>query len=193
MNKAFMLKLADLLEILPSERFNMDYWFSYVSEDDFGKPTYESSYNVALNNCGTAGCVAGWTMALANDGVYDFEAVREVQDGMNWLYFSDMEDMAANHLGLTHFEAQQLFHASNDSNLWVKYGKELGLDSKVHKYYDDYDIVTYQQIVNTEEIDPAVASVLLRGLVDGRFKFDKAEVFRESNFVDFTGRVTEND
>ena len=188
-----MLKLADLLEILPSERFNMDYWFSYVSEDDFGKPTYESSYNVALNNCGTAGCVAGWTMALANDGVYDFEAVREVQDGMNWLYFSDMEDMAANHLGLTHFEAQQLFHASNDSNLWVKYGKELGLDSKVHKYYDDYDIVTYQQIVNTEEIDPAVASVLLRGLVDGRFKFDKAEVFRESNFVDFTGRVTEND
>jgi hypothetical protein len=193
MNKAFMLKLADLLEILPSERFNMDYWFSYVSEDSFGKPTYESSYNVALNNCGTAGCVAGWTMALANDGVYDFEAVREVQDGTNWLYFSDMEDMAANHLGLTHFEAQQLFHVSNDSNLWIKYAKELGLDSKVHKYYDDYDNVTDQQMLVTESIDPAVASVLLRGLVDGRFKFDKAEVFRQSNFVDFTGRVTEND
>lgn len=182
MNKAFMLKLADLLEILPSERFNMDYWFSYVSETPFGNPAYESSYSIALNDCGTAGCVAGWTMALANDGVYDFESVREVQDGTNWLYFSDMEDMAANHLGLSHFEAQQLFHVSNDSNLWIKYAKELGLDSEVRKYYDDYDNVTDQQILVTESIDPAVASVLLRGLVDGRFKFDKAEVFKQSYF-----------
>lgn len=177
-----MLKLADLLEILPSERFNMDYWFSYVSEDDFGKPAYESSYNVALNDCGTAGCVAGWTMALANDGVYDFEAGRQSQDGTNWLYFSDMEDMAANYLGLTHFEAQQLFHAGSDYNLWVKYGTELGVGSKVRKYYDEDDNVTYQRILDTEQIDPAVASVLLRGLVDGRFKFDKAEVFKQSYF-----------
>jgi hypothetical protein len=67
------------------------------------------------------------------------------------------------------------------------------LGSKVRKYYDDDDNVTYLEIVDTEQIDPAVASVLLRGLVDGRFKFDKAQVFRESNFVDFTGRITEND
>ena len=192
-----MLKLADLLEILPSERFNMDYWFSYVSETSLGDPVYESSYSIALNECGTAGCVAGWTMALANDGVYDFDAVRNEQeylhDGLNWLYFSDMEDMAANHLGLTHFEAQQLFHVSNDSNLWVKYHSELGLDAVTHKYYDDYDNLTHTEIVGADKIDAAVAAVLLRGLVDGRFQFDKAEVIRESNFVDFTGRVTEND
>lgn len=62
LTKQRLLKVADAVEAAPPDRFNMGTWLTIR-----GKETFPESPRLAqkLNNsCGTAGCIAGWTVAV---------------------------------------------------------------------------------------------------------------------------------
>jgi hypothetical protein len=120
MNKERMLLLADLLEGLPEHKFSIEYWASewndehqeHVNQDD--GYIYLSGYD-----CTTAGCVAGWAMAMKNDMAIKNDL--EMDAG-------DIEHGAAAYLGLNRFQANDLFYYGSDS-VYARYAGELGLNT----------------------------------------------------------------
>ena len=120
MNKERMLLLADLLEGLPEYKFNMQYWASewddehqeHINQDD--GYVYLSGYD-----CTTAGCVAGWAMAMKNDMAIENELE---------MSSCDIENGAAEYLGLNHVQANDIFYYGSDS-VYARYAGELGLNT----------------------------------------------------------------
>ena len=120
MNKERMLLLADLLEELPEYKFSIEYWASewndehqeHVNQDD--GYIYLSGYD-----CTTAGCVAGWAVAMKNDMAIKNDL------GMD---AADIEHGAAEYLGLNRFQASDLFYYGSDS-VYARYAGELGLNT----------------------------------------------------------------
>ena len=120
MNKERMLLLADLLEELPEHKFSIEYWASewddvaqeHVNQDD--GYVYLSGYD-----CTTAGCVAGWAVAMKNDMAIKNDL--EMDAG-------DIEHGAAAYLGLNRFQANDLFYYGSDS-VYARYAGELGLNT----------------------------------------------------------------
>jgi len=120
MNKERMLLLADLLEGLPEYKFSIEYWASewddehqeHVNQDD--GYVYLSGYD-----CTTAGCVAGWAIAMKNDMAIKNDL--EMDAG-------DIEHGAAAYLGLNRFQANDLFYYGSDS-VYARYAGELGLNT----------------------------------------------------------------
>ena len=120
MNKERMLLLADLLEGLPEYKFSIEYWASewddehqeHVNQDD--GYVYLSGYD-----CTTAGCVAGWAVAMKNDMAIKNDL--EMDAG-------DIEHGAAAYLGLNRFQANDLFYYGSDS-VYARYAGELGLNT----------------------------------------------------------------
>lgn len=120
MNKERMLLLADLLEELPEHKFSIEYWASewddehqeHINQDD--GYVYLSGYD-----CKTAGCVAGWAIAMKNDMAIKNELEMSA---------SDIEHGAAVYLGLNRFQANDLFYYGSDS-VYARYAGELGLNT----------------------------------------------------------------
>ena len=56
MNHTKMLELANFMENLEAERFNMGYWVSYFDYDEYNlKNVYEENEVLDINDCNTAG------------------------------------------------------------------------------------------------------------------------------------------
>ena len=120
-----MTKLALFLEDLPSERFNIEYWFSSVMNE-------MATDELDLNDCGTAGCIAGWALCLRNNGyvaaIDDYYEDESDHDDVDAVMLENVRDEAADWLGLTNHQADRLFYPDGFS-VWRKYKDDYGLES----------------------------------------------------------------
>lgn len=143
MNKEKLLELADFLESIPDERFNLnrftcsfedDIWENEYNEVIIDGRSYESSDFVDLNVCNTAGCIAGWAIALNNNGYANIGLITT----------SDYADAiclrAGYYLGLDLEQAKQLFYVSEPESIWNRYAYDYKhlLDTRSQKYIDWY-------------------------------------------------------
>lgn len=149
MNRENMTKLALLLEDLPSERFNIEYWFSSVENQ-------MENHELNLNDCGTAGCIAGWALCLKNDGHVEVvdDYYEEIDDtDVNAVRLEHVRDEAADWLGITAFKADRLFYPDGFS-VW-------------NKYKDDYGLETFGESTWVKNIHPKHAADMLYRILDG--------------------------
>ena len=114
MNTERMMMLADLLDSLPEEKFNIAYWVSNVDSNDIDEP--EDYIDLSVYNCNSAACIAGWAVALKND----------LNAGS--VYCGDIEKDAAEYLELTNQERYRLFYYGIDT-VWGDYAETLGCES----------------------------------------------------------------
>jgi hypothetical protein len=115
MNKERMILLADLLDSIKPEKFNIIYWASDYNEDTTDYSCQGDIVDLSVYNCNTAGCIAGWAVAMKND--------LQVND----VYLDRIEEMAKDYLDLSYEESQRLFYYGG-SSVWSDYGEQLGLD-----------------------------------------------------------------
>lgn len=103
------------LDVINAHRkqFEMDYWFD-------GRPDASGAFRIGLANlldaaaetCGTTACYAGWAVALRgyimspSGAVFDAQTGAEVSD--------DVQEFAANLLGISYVDADYLFYVKND-------------------------------------------------------------------------------
>lgn len=111
MNKEKMLELADFIESIPPKRFNISMWASEMHGANYD--FYKSSQILDVNLCKTAGCIAGWAMALENDGVARIPEIK-LPDDAKLMVLSGAEI-----LGLEFHEATRLFYVDEQS-IWVQ-------------------------------------------------------------------------
>lgn len=90
--RANVMRVRDFLDRLPDEQFNMDDYLVWDGPENL----YSMPIGRAVNVCGTAACIAGWTQVI-------FDPDRELDD-----------DLARVALGLTHPQAEALFMPSGD-------------------------------------------------------------------------------
>lgn len=120
MNHDRMLALADLIERVPPDRFNMMMFFD-------GPENCSSRWHyMHAGECGTSCCIGGWACVLAlPDPLVRADVIED----------SDEEQVAREWLGLTFEQAQSLFFSNYDqTNLeaaakirrWVEADRAVG-------------------------------------------------------------------
>ena len=137
MNKERMLQLADFLENLPEEKFNMETW-AYSSSGKTGE-------FVDPNNCNTTCCIAGWTVALFND-------FNPIIPNSKRMYEDSIAKEATRLLDLHREQAVDLFFANPDS-YWGYYEKELS--------------ITLNECDDLYEINNKQAAYVIRDIANG--------------------------
>jgi hypothetical protein len=148
MNKERMLLLADLLETITPEKFNIENWTLDIHHDLYGDSgaTYSNQYHhasLSAYDCGTAGCIAGWAVAMKNDlDLKNFPAASVATE-------------ACDYLGLTEDQGRSLFYFG-ETTIWGKYRDDLGFD-EAHGYAD--------------QIKAKHAAYALRQIADGEWEF----------------------
>ena len=163
-NRENMMKLALHLEDIDKSRFNMNYWVSSY-QDEYQE--HMEGERLDINDCGTAGCIAGWAVALANNGKFnaiDADEYEGLELDDEELLLGDVRHYAAEWLGLTMSQADQLFYFGEDS-VWKR-------------YMDDYDLDTYRglgsldknQIV-ADSIHPKYAADMIYRILSGEDVF----------------------
>jgi hypothetical protein len=151
MNTDQLTKLADLIEVIEPDAFNLGTWWEHSDE----------------TICGTVGCLAGWS-AMTNDetkrdrwlweanstGSATRHAIsRKYRDrDMNLNYFPWLE-AGQHNLGLTAYEADTLF---TSSEFWAQTLATLGLREHNQDDYMALDSVTQKEAV-----------IVLRALASG--------------------------
>lgn len=147
MNKERMYVLADLIETISPEKFNISNWTLDVEPLPDGSGHHyvnqEIDANLSAYDCGTAGCIAGWAVALKND--LDLKSFP----------LGSVAIEACDYLGITMEEGQSLFYFGQNS-IWHKYYSELG-------FYEDWG---YEK-----QIESKHAAYALRELADGNWEF----------------------
>jgi hypothetical protein len=157
MNREKMHKLALFLEDLESSRFNIGYWVSQsLSYDDDESLSYGDEIEFTdgevldVNLCGTAGCIAGWAVALENNGRIAVMEGYDDDDEYKWHNFCGhcyekhfdtqcpkgyvtidiayVETVARNILGLTTEEARRLFIPDQNS-IWEEHAADYDLNN----------------------------------------------------------------
>ena len=108
MNKERMMMLADLLDSLPEEKFDLTYWINDREQEE-ETPDY---VDLSVYDCNTTACIAGWAVALKNDLAVDE------------LYCGDVEKEAGEYLGLSRQEMQRLFYYGIET-IWNDHADEL--------------------------------------------------------------------
>ena len=78
MNKIRLAKLADFLETVPEDKFNMDVW-AYLGN------------KTSLGDCGTAGCALGWATKIFPELTINFSFSNPYPD----LYFEGFRNYSA--------------------------------------------------------------------------------------------------
>lgn len=110
LTKKRLLRIADEIEAAPADRFNMGSWIQRKVKTAWGRQvSYDESVDAAkklLTSCGTAGCVAGWTV-----GVFPRAGN---PNHFQWSY--SIEDHATRILDLSPEEAWALFHTGMQMN-----------------------------------------------------------------------------
>lgn len=131
MNTEKIRLLAEFIGSIDENRFNIRSWSSkYDYEDQYFRP----SDVIDINYCDTAGCIAGWAIALENGGRAEFDPVLAPDTAIkNCRAGSEV-------LGLTYAQGAKLFYTDEDS-VWVNhfelYFNELSQESR-NAFMDDY-------------------------------------------------------
>lgn len=101
--KQRLLKIADAIESAPRDRFDMGVWI-HSKDEDFTDEN-PSTARKLTTSCGTAGCIAGWTV-----GVFPRAGK---PDEIGWY---SIEEHASRILGLDEREAHALFKSGMEMN-----------------------------------------------------------------------------
>jgi hypothetical protein len=156
-----MLELADFIESLDKNRFNIGYWISEFSNGNYGVWS-----NLDVNICNTAGCIAGWAMAMENGGQVTLPIV-SCPENANYNVFN-----GARILGLTFAQASRLFYVDSDS-VWVEYFQTYA-DMIDPDIYDE--LTTYSDYYGGVDVDHLgdaitnkIAAFMLRNIANGTF------------------------
>jgi hypothetical protein len=160
-----MTQLADLIESVDPIRFNIEWWTGKVDYSDanvFPKYTgnhYADNNYINVHDCSTAGCVAGWALAMTSS--YGSTCAS-----------SDFSKEAATVLGITTHEARDLFHVDG---FWYRNRNLLRIPTIRESYEDDCNI--YSGCGDSlhycgDEVDPKfvtndVVAKALRMIVNG--------------------------
>lgn len=197
MNSQKITALADFLDTLPKYRFNMKHWVSYFDKEEYlrleqyytenrgkydnlGEDAFiqsnEAFFGIAdaldINVCDTAGCIAGWAIAMDNGG-------RAIIDRAFTSFDVNIIAMkGAIALGLSLKEANRLFYTVQGDSIWCE-----DLDKYIHKLdpysytnimenIDFSDKYYYESVVelfdrNLIVITNSVASYVLRLIASG--------------------------
>lgn len=165
MNKMIMASLADFIESLPSERFNMSTWSGlwwYEESDGKMKVMYETELNpsLSLHKCNTAGCIAGWAVAMVSN-----------MDVGKMVRTSQISTEAQNALGLTMKEASALFYI-DDQSIWFRLRKSLGIKTRCEVDHPDchYPNCPADAYIADDQITNEIAAKVLRKIVSGEYK-----------------------
>jgi len=176
MNKEKMTRLALFMEDLEKERFSIGYWISESYINRMGNADFCEGSILDINLCGTAGCIAGWALALENNGKFAaFEYDEDYDDHRNYCGYCDehhydgvcpagyvstpvgqIQYDAADVLGLTKQQADRLFIPDANS-VWNDYQEEYG--------YESYNYSTYYP-----DIHPKHVADMLYRIVNGEVK-----------------------
>lgn len=154
MNRENILKLALVLEDLTDDRFDINHW---VSENH----SCSESDVLDLTDCGTAGCVAGWALAIKHNGkveLYDGYEDDILELGLDKPHYivSDVPCVAAEWLGLPRAFADKIFFPDYQS-LW-------------HRYKDDYQLKSSSNHCDYyNKIHPKHAADILHRILSGEF------------------------
>ena len=150
MNTERMHLLADLLETIKPVKFNMGYWLSHYDEvedrycpNSFDQDDPKDSMSLSVYDCNTAGCIAGWAIAMKND----LQATNEK--------IHNIEGQAAEYLGLDYRQAHNLFYYAGSNTIWEQHLHHLGLD---------------ENRSNEDQIEPKHAAYALRKVADGEWE-----------------------
>lgn len=132
MNKERMILLADLLDSIKPEKFNIVYWTSDYNPDEDQHYCQDDIVDLSVYNCNTAGCIAGWAVAMKND--------LQVND----VRLDHVEEIAKDYLDLSYEESQRLFYYGSAS-VWSDYGEQLGI-------YDNEKLTASQAAIALRKI-----------------------------------------
>lgn len=157
MKKENMLKLADFLDNLPEFRFDIGYW---IAEYDENLDDYCNGHIIDLEDCNTAGCIAGWACALMNDNSYEVEFDHYTEE----YEYQSVEDEAAYFLGLESYEARRLF-IPNENSVWAKYAEDYGI--VFHDYGTKANGIPVKYLRDTRQIHPKYVADMLHRIVSG--------------------------
>ena len=174
MNKEKMLRLADVLENIQEQQFEMDSWISHKVEavSSTGRqywikdPQYSMFDGKQLEplDCGTACCIAGWATAIENN----FQPIELNMNGLS------IEERAKYWLELTDDEARNLFFI-DPRTVWTYYIEELGYE------FDPYD-ESFSGITNKD------AAYVLKEIANGEFDISKPlEMWYSRQHLDLLG------
>jgi hypothetical protein len=145
MNKERMYLLAELLETIPPAKFKLTSWTCDYDAEEHLYDVQEFSATLSAYDCGTAGCIAGWAVAMKNDL------------SINQYKLTSFEREAGEYLGLTPEEGRALFYY-NSNSVWHHYRNAFGFD-------DAWD---YDDVVEAKH-----AAYALRMLADGEWSFEE--------------------
>lgn len=154
MNRENILKLALVLEDLTDDRFDISHW---VSESSSGM----ENDRLSISDCGTAGCVAGWALAIKHNGVVELydgcESDRDEYGLEEYSYpYSSVPHRAAEWLGLPKAFADKIFYPDYQS-VWHMYRNDYQLEpsSPTSEFYNN--------------IHPKYAADILHRILNGEF------------------------
>jgi len=152
MNVDNMIKLAELIESLPEKKFNMTYWTSEIQgfTHDGNVTHYANNDKIDYYDCTTAGCIAGWAIALKNN----LRAETLIANSSDNI--ATIKSEASDFLGLTVQEGNNLF-LMESSSIWFDHA------------FIDFDIFHED---NGSGIDPdsitnKMAAEVLRKIISG--------------------------
>lgn len=159
--------LAEFIESIDETRFNIKSWSSkYDYEDEYYRP----SDVIDLNFCDTAGCIAGWAIALENGGRAEFDPGSSPENAMkNCRTGSEI-------LGLTYEQGAKLFFMDENSvwaNHFELYFDELAQEHKDafmenYVFYGNDDPANIDQFLDCNNvITNKVAAFMLNKIADG--------------------------
>lgn len=158
--------LADFIESLPPKRFNISNWISELMGSDYSY--YNASEILDINVCKTAGCIAGWALALDNGGVIELSRVQTPDDA------KAIALRGAESLGLSLEQAVRLFYV-DEYTIWVEY---IDMYEELLDCYGDDDF-EWSKVESNElaeylsandPINNKVAAFMLRQIAKGEVK-----------------------
>ena len=162
MNVDNMTKLADLLERLPEEKFNMTHWsseFKYIDgHSEKNKKKYVQSQYIDYYDCNTAGCIAGWAIALKNN------LRSEMPNAGNIGNIEVIKYEACQFLGLSESQGENLF-LMGLSTVWY--------DVQFHDFDIFYDS---EHEVTSDLITNKMAAKVLRKVISGEVDLDNLDI-----------------
>jgi hypothetical protein len=130
MNTNRLLEVADLIE--RADRFNLR---TYVTYDDDRSIHGAPPLRDLVHDCGTAGCVAGWTVALFSDNVDEVDDVGAESHA------------AADLLDLNEHEVLQLFFPEPNAvaSVWARVADDYGWELPNSNSWEWADQITAAQ------------------------------------------------
>jgi len=170
MNTENMIKLAKLIESLPEKKFNMTYWTSEIQgfTHDGNVTYYANNQKIDYYDCTTAGCIAGWAIALKHD------LRAEIMEANSVSNVAEIKETACDFLGLTKEEGDNLFLMEGGS-IWFDHA------------FKDFDIFHQN---NGTGIDPdaitnKMAAEVLRKIISGEVSLENPDIYQREEDDDY--------